>query len=197
MSNKIIFASSNQGKVIEVKALLKDLNIEILSLHDIDFDQQIQEPFDSFEENSAHKAKTIHSRFAQNCISDDSGLCVSALNGRPGVHTARYAGENASSDQNMDKLLLALTNTNDRSAFFMTVVTLIISDKVTQFEGKVQGRIATAKGGSQGFGYDPIFIPKGSSKTFAEMSSEEKSNFSHRAIAMAKMKAYLKEKDLF
>jgi XTP/dITP diphosphohydrolase len=187
---KLIFATNNQHKVEEVKAVV-NRSITISTLKDAGIDIDIPEPYDTLEENATEKSKTIYQLTKTNCFSEDTGLEVTALNGEPGVKSARYAGEDRSFDKNIEKLLQKLEDKPDKSARFRAVISLIIEGKETQFEGVCNGRIIKEKRGEQGFGYDPVFIPDGSHKTFGEMSLEEKTVYSHRAKATQKLVAFL------
>ncbi len=181
---KIIVASNNDKKIIEIKSILSDYNI--LSLRDIDCSVDIPETASTFEGNAFLKAEYIVKNYQVSCFSDDSGLVVSALNGAPGIHSARYAGEHKNDDDNMNKLLHALESVVDRSAYFITVICFHDGSKPHYFEGRVHGTITTEKRGNMGFGYDPIFQPTGFEKTFAEMTLQEKQQKSHRARALKK-----------
>jgi XTP/dITP diphosphohydrolase len=192
---KIIFATNNKHKVEEVKALLPS-SISIISLQEAGIDVDIPEPYDTLEENAAEKARTIRTLTGENCFSEDTGLEVFALNGEPGVQSARYAGEGKSSQQNMEKLLLQLGQQQDRRARFRTVICLILEDQEYHFEGICEGVITHGAKGDQGFGYDPIFIPKGAEKTFAEMGLAAKNKFSHRKKAVAKLVEFLNQLSL-
>jgi XTP/dITP diphosphohydrolase len=189
---EIIFATNNQHKVDEIKSVLPD-NISVLSLKEAGIDIDIPEPHETLQENAKEKAATIHRLTKANCFSEDTGLEVYALNNDPGVRSARYAGEDRSFDKNIDKLLLNIEKHEDKSARFRTVICLILDEKEYFFEGICEGQIITEKKGKEGFGYDPVFIPNGSKKTFAEMSLEEKNKFSHRGKAMAKLVTFLNQ----
>lgn len=179
----LIFASHNANKLKEIKALLPHYSIQ--SLAELGFHQEIPETGDSLEANAEIKARTIFEKYGQAVFADDTGLLVDALNGAPGIYSARYAGENAKAEDNMQKLLLALTGNTKREAHFKTVICFIDHQgKSHFFEGRVNGHILEAKTGSQGFGYDPIFKPKGESLSFAEMSATAKNRLSHRALAL-------------
>jgi len=180
----LVIASNNQKKINEVKALLPDF--EIKSLKDIGCDVDIPETADTFEGNAFLKAKYVYDHYDVSCFSDDSGLVVNALNGGPGVLSARYAGEDKDDDKNMDKVLLNLENSSDRSAYFITVICLYDGTSPKYFEGRINGQITKDKIGGNGFGYDPIFRPEGSVKTFAELSNSEKNDNSHRGAAVRK-----------
>jgi len=187
---KLIFATNSQHKVDEIRAVLTE-GLEIVTLKEAGIDIDIPEPFHTLEENASAKAKTIYEMTATNCFSEDTGLEVVSLNGEPGVKSARYAGDNRSFDANIEKLLINLADKIDRTAQFRTVISLIIDGEETQFEGICKGKIVENRKGGQGFGYDPVFIPEGSTKTFAEMDTKEKGIFSHRRIATDKLVAFL------
>lgn len=187
---KIIFATNNQHKVDEIRWALPE-NFSIISLKEAGIDIDIPEPHDSLQENAAEKARTIYQLTQTNCFSEDTGLEVYSLNNEPGVHSARYAGEQKSFDKNIEKLLSKLENSSERSARFRTVICLVLEGKEYFFEGICEGSIINEKRGEQGFGYDPIFIPTGSGKTFAEMSMGEKNSFSHRKKATDKLVVFL------
>lgn len=189
---KICFTTNNAHKLLEVKEILGD-SIELLSLSDIGFEGDIPETHETLEENSLEKAQYIFQKYRIPVFSDDSGLEVVALNGKPGVHTAHYAGSR-DAVANMSKVLSELEGqTNNREARFRAVITYIdLEGKEQQFEGIVDGQIAPEMSGAEGFGYDPIFIPLGYEKTFAELSSEVKNTISHRKRALEKLVQFLK-----
>lgn len=187
---KIIFATNNQHKVDEIRFALPE-NFSIVSLKEAGIDIDIPEPHDTLQDNAAEKARTIYHLTKTNCFSEDTGLEVYSIHNEPGVHSARYAGEEKSFDKNINKLLSKLQNAMNRKARFRTVICLILDNKEYFFEGICEGEIIHHRRGTQGFGYDPIFIPSGSSKTFAEMSMEEKNQFSHRKKAMDKLVTFL------
>ncbi|OSZ80408.1 non-canonical purine NTP pyrophosphatase, RdgB/HAM1 family [Chitinophagaceae bacterium IBVUCB2] len=187
---ELIFATNNQHKIDEIRSLLTN-EFDLITLKEAGIDIDIPEPYDSLEENASGKSKTIYDMKGVNCFSEDTGLEVAALNGEPGVKSARYAGEGRSFDANIEKLLINLADKKDWSARFRTVISLIIDDQETLFEGICEGKIIAEKRGGQGFGYDPVFIPTGSTKTFAEMSMQEKAQYSHRAKATEKLVAFL------
>ncbi|MFM7730187.1 MAG: RdgB/HAM1 family non-canonical purine NTP pyrophosphatase, partial [Flavobacteriales bacterium] len=170
---KIVFASSNENKVVEVNQKLGDA-FEVIGLHDLGFDEEIVEDGETLEENARIKARCIWSRFAMNCFADDTGLLVDALDGAPGVYSARYAGPQRNAEDNMQKLMQALADSPNRRARFQTSICLILDGVEYMFEGQVSGQIVQERHGEGGFGYDPIFIPDGHTRTFAEMSLEEK-----------------------
>ena len=188
---KIVFATNNKHKLEEIKDILgKDF--EIVSLAEIGCHEDIPETGLTLEENARQKSTYIVEHYNHDCFADDTGLEVDALNGEPGVHSARYAeGTDHDSESNMRKLLSKMSNVKDRTARFRTVISLIINGVEYQFEGRVEGRIATEKHGTEGFGYDPIFIPEGYDKSFAELGEEVKNQISHRARAVKKLAEYL------
>ena len=188
---KLIFATHNNNKLKEVKSLMPH-TIELLSLDEINFKTEIEETSETIEGNALLKARTIYETTGINCFADDSGLLVEALNGAPGVYSARFAGEQKNDHDNMNKLLLELYDKTNRKAHFKTVMALIINGKEYVFEGKIEGKIITEKLGINGFGYDPIFVPNGYNKTFAQLDSETKNKISHRARALQKMLEFLK-----
>lgn len=193
---ELIFASHNQGKISEIKEMLSPLGITVLSGNDLDL-PEVEETGTTFEENAYIKAIAAAKEKNIPCIADDSGLCVDAIGGRPGVFSARYA-PNRDFSQGMDKLLneLAETNSNNRSAHFSCVIVLAHPNGTYKsFEGRVDGSIATKKSGSSGFGYDPIFIPTGFNRSFAEFNSDEKNKISHRGRALQKFISYLTSQD--
>jgi XTP/dITP diphosphohydrolase len=193
MLKKLIFASHNKGKIKEIKELLAPLNIAVKTSDDIEI-PDVEETGTTFAENSLLKSSAIAKITGIACIADDSGLCVDALNGAPGVYSARYA-PNRDFDKGMEKLLTEMKESSNksRSAHFSCVISLAYPDgKYEIFEGRVDGHIAEKKQGNGGFGYDPLFIPDGFDKSFAELGSEIKNNISHRARAMQKLLAYLK-----
>lgn len=187
---KLIFATNNQHKIDEIRSVLGK-KIEIITLKEAGINIDIPEPYKTLEENASGKSKTIFDITATNCFSEDTGLEVNELNGEPGVKSARYAGEGRSFDANIEKLLSNLAGKSDRTARFRTVISLLIDGTETLFEGICEGRIIEKKRGLQGFGYDPVFIPTGSDKTFAEMDIVEKNRFSHRKKATEKLVAFL------
>ena len=187
---KLIFATSNENKAVELQRLMGD-TIEIESLKSLNFMQDIVESEDTLEGNSLLKANTVFNHFNRACFADDTGLEVDALDGAPGVYSARYAGPTCDSENNMALLLRNLENTENLKARFRTVITFKSLGTTKQFEGIVDGNIVLEKRGSKGFGYDPIFKPNSSELTFGEMTLEQKNEFSHRARAFAKLKDYL------
>src|SRR5688572_12490439 len=186
----IIFATNNQHKADEIRSALP-AGFSIITLKEAGIDIEIPEPFDTLRENAAAKARTIADLAKTNCFSEDTGLEVYSLNNEPGVHSARYAGEEKSFEKNIDKLLLRLKDKADRKARFRTVICLNLEGKEYFFEGICEGRITGERKGDKGFGYDPVFVPEGSDRSFAQMSIEEKNNFSHRKKATDLLVAFL------
>ena len=182
----LIFATSNQNKVLEIQKILpKKFNIK--SLKDLNYFEDVPENETTIEGNAIFKAKYIYEKFNINVFADDTGLEVEALNGEPGVHTARYAGKTRNSEKNIKKLLKNLKNIKNRNARFKTVIALIIDNKLHIFSGIVEGYILDSPKGNNGFGYDPIFCPNGFDKSFAELTLKEKNLISHRSLAMKKL----------
>jgi XTP/dITP diphosphohydrolase len=192
MKMDIVFATNNEHKLYEVAELLGD-KYNVIGLKDIGCTEEIPETADTLEGNALLKAKYVFDKFGKNCFSDDTGLEVEVLNNAPGVYSARYAGEEKNAEANMNKLLLELQNKTNRNARFRTVVALIIDGKEHLFEGEVTGSIIEQKRGDEGFGYDPIFIPDGYTKTFAELPLTEKNTISHRAKAVKKLVVFLEK----
>jgi XTP/dITP diphosphohydrolase len=193
--HNIIFATNNQNKVEEVRAVLGKL-FNIITLKEAGIDIDIPEPHDTLEANATEKSKTIFEITKQNCFSEDTGLEVEALNGEPGVKSARYAGEDRSFDDNIEKLLNKLQSEENKTARFRTVISLLLDGKEYFFEGICNGKIISERKGNNGFGYDPVFIPDGADKTFAEMDMDGKNKFSHRKKAMEKLINFLSKNDL-
>ncbi len=189
---KLVFATHNDHKLKEVQQLLPK-NIQLLSLKDIDCFDEIPETGDTLEENAKIKADHITQTYGLNCFSDDTGLLVDALNGAPGVYSARYAGGQKDASDNMQKLLNELNGKNNRKAHFKTVVHLNLNGEVKAFEGTVEGVITDKEQGKGGFGYDPIFKPNGFDKTFGELPSDVKNSISHRGRAIRKLVEFLKK----
>lgn len=189
---RLCFATNNKHKIKEIEALLGNA-YQLLSLEDIGCTIELPEDQDTLEGNSLQKARYVYEHFMVDCFADDTGLEVAALNGAPGVYSARYAGPGKDTKDNMALLLNNLAGKPDRSAQFRTVITLILKGKQVQFEGIVKGKIADHHHGNEGFGYDPIFIPEGNTKTFAEMTQDEKNKISHRGLAIQKLVKYLRE----
>lgn len=188
---QLVFASNNQNKIKEIQLLLPK-TIQILSLEDIGCFKDIPETADTIEGNAILKANYVTEKFGYNCFADDTGLEVEALNGEPGVYSARYAGEQKDANDNMNKLLSNLNDKSNRSAQFKTVIALNIDGKQTSFTGIIKGNIIEDKIGTNGFGYDPIFVAEGYTKTFAELTIEEKSGISHRGLAVKQLIDYLR-----
>lgn len=188
----LIFATHNRHKVSEVQAMLP-AGIHVRSLSDLGCDDDIPETADTLQGNALQKAQFVHERYHCNCFADDTGLEIDALDGRPGVYSARYAGEGCSFDDNVRKVLAELENVPlaQRTARFRTVVALILDGRTYFFEGKVEGLMTLERHGVEGFGYDPIFLPEGYGQTFAEMDASEKNRISHRGRAMAQMVGFL------
>ena len=189
---KLVFATNNKHKLQEVRDIVGD-RVEVLSLADIGCCDDIPETADTLQGNALIKARHIYEKYGFDCFADDTGLEVEALDGAPGVYSARYAGEDCDSEANMRKLLENLTGKTNRNAQFRTVIALIINGEEMLFNGIVKGSIATEKKGDSGFGYDPVFIPEGHSESFAQMSSEMKNSMSHRFRATQQLSDYLKE----
>ena len=187
---KIVFATNNLHKLEEIRKAVGDKH-EIVSLKEIGFDEEIPETHDTLEGNAAEKAFHIYNKFQLTCFADDTGLEIEALNGEPGVYSARYAGEKPSFDDNMNKVLDKMQLETNRKAKFRTIISLIIEGKETQFEGICPGNIMTEQYGGEGFGYDPIFMPNDYQETFAEMDLEVKNEISHRGLATKKLIQYL------
>lgn len=186
MNRKYVFATNNAHKLREIKAMLPE-NIEILSLEEINCHVEIPETADTLEGNARIKAHYVYEHYGLDCFADDTGLEVEALNGAPGVHTARYAGDSHDTEANIDKLLAELNGETNRKAKFRTVIALIEKGEEHLFEGILEGEIAKKRCGDNGFGYDPVFIPQGTGKTFAELGPDVKNKISHRALAVAKL----------
>jgi len=184
--NKLVFATNNQHKIAEIQDIIGK-QLQLLSLKDIQFEGDIPETSPTIEGNAIQKANYIHDRFSLNCFADDTGLEVEALDGAPGVYSARYAGENATYADNVNKLLRKLSGVKNRKACFKTVIALFWEEQLYQFEGKICGIITTKESGESGFGYDPVFLPEGYQQTFAEMDAALKNKISHRAIATQKL----------
>ncbi|WP_291587567.1 non-canonical purine NTP diphosphatase [Bacteroides sp.] len=190
MKRKLVFATNNLHKLEEVSAILGN-QIELLSLNDINCHTNIPETADTLEGNALLKSQFIYENYGMNCFADDTGLEVEALEGAPGVYSARYAGYGHNSEANMIKLLDNLKEKNNRKAQFRTAISLIIDGNKYLFEGIIKGEIGITKRGDSGFGYDPIFIPEGYNETFAELGSDIKNKISHRALAINKLCEFL------
>ncbi len=191
--NEIIFATGNENKVKEVKFALDGI-LSIKGLKDIGCTTDLPETKDTFEGNALQKAQYVVDNFKVDCFSEDTGLEIEALDMKPGIYTARYAGPNRDKNANMDLVLKNLTGKTNRKARFRTAIALIVNGKPHIFEGICNGKIATERMGNEGFGYDPIFIPDGFDRSFAQMSKAEKNEISHRGIAIRKLIAFLKDK---
>lgn len=192
---ELVFATNNPHKLRELQQLLGD-EIHLLSLKDIGCDDEVPENQQTLEGNAAEKSFFIFEKYGYNCFADDTGLEIDALDGEPGVYSARYAGEEKSAEANMAKVLERMKGITNRKARFRTVISLVIDGKENQFEGFVEGEILREKRGTEGFGYDPIFQPDGISQAFAEMNSEQKNQLSHRGRAVQKLVRYLKSLNL-
>ena len=189
-SMKLIFASKNHNKLKEIKKIIPN-KIELLSLEDLNFEKDIPENEKTIEKNAIFKANFISEKFNVNVFSDDTGLEVKALNGLPGVHSARYAGNEKNTEKNIEKLLFDMKNIKNREARFKTIIALFLNKKLHLFEGIIQGQILKSKKGINGFGYDSIFKPNGYDKSFGELSFKIKNKISHRAIATKKLITFL------
>ena len=189
---KLIFASRNENKFLEIEKIIPK-KIQLGNLNELNFYDEITENEETIEGNATFKAEFIHSKFGVNVFADDTGLEVEVLNGKPGVHSARFAGIECNSNKNINKLLELLENKKNRKARFKTIIVLIFKQQFYQFEGTVNGEILFDRKGKNGFGYDSIFKPKGFDKSFAELSIDIKNKISHRAIAMSKLIDFIKE----
>lgn len=190
--HKIVFATNNAHKLAEIRNIANG-KLHILSLSDIDCHDDIPETGDTLQENALIKARFVKEKFGFDCFADDTGLEVQALNGAPGVVSARYAGAHCNPQDNMEKLLHEMRDKENRAAQFRTVIALIIGNETRYFEGAVKGRIIGEKRGGAGFGYDPVFVPDGYAQTFAELGDDIKNRISHRAIATQKLVGFLKD----
>lgn len=188
---QLVFASNNKNKIKEIQLLLPD-SIQILSLEDIGCNEDIPETANTIEGNAILKANYVTQKYGYDCFADDSGLEVAALNGEPGVFSARYAGEPKNDENNIDKLLANLKDVNNKKANFKTIICLNLKGEQYLFTGIINGQIIEERIGNNGFGYDPIFVADGYQKTFAELSLEEKARISHRGIAVKKLIDFLK-----
>ncbi|MBN2237049.1 MAG: non-canonical purine NTP diphosphatase [Bacteroidales bacterium] len=189
---KLVFATNNKHKINEVAPLIQD-HFQLLSLADIHCFDEIEEPHNTLLENAFEKARYIYTKYQVNCFADDTGLEIDALDGQPGVYSARYAGEQCSFEDNVRKVLLEMQGKKVRTARFKTVIALIIDGNEFSFEGKIEGEIIDETIGKDGFGYDPIFRPIGYHQTFAEMPLEEKNKISHRALASKQLIQFLSQ----
>jgi XTP/dITP diphosphohydrolase len=190
---QLTFASNNAHKLEEIRRKLAGTPVGVLGLQESGVNQELPEHGDTLEANAFQKANTVYSKFGLNCFADDTGLEVEALDGEPGVYSARYAGENASYADNVSKLLAALKGKTNRKARFRTVISLVLDATEYRFEGVINGRISENPHGTQGFGYDPVFVPDGYDQTFAEMDPDLKNKISHRGLAVEKLVRFLKE----
>lgn len=191
---ELVFATNNQHKLAEIQAIVGE-HFKLLSLREIGCNEEIPEEQDTLEGNASQKAFFIYNKYGYNCFADDTGLEIEALNGEPGVFSARYAGEDKNPEANIDKVLGKLAKINNRKARFRTVISLVINGTEHQFEGIVDGEILKERRGNSGFGYDPVFLPDGFSQSFAEMNLQDKNQISHRGRAVAKLAEYLKSID--
>ncbi len=191
---KLVFASNNKNKIQEIQALVPN-TIQILSLEEIGCTEDIPETADTIEGNAILKANYVTEKYGYDCFADDTGLEVEALNGAPGVYSARYAGEQKNANDNMDKLLSELEDKSNRKANFKTVIALNLEGNQNLFTGIINGKIIEDKIGTNGFGYDPIFVADGYEKTFAELTMEEKSTISHRGIAVKELILFLQKQN--
>ncbi len=189
-NHQLIFATNNQHKLDEVTHL-RGLNFTIIGLGQLGFHGEVPEEHETLEENALQKARFINERYKMDCFADDTGLEIDALNGRPGVYSARYAGPQCNPEDNMNKVLTEMQSQTNRAARFRTVIALIMDGQNYLFEGVMEGVIITEKRGQHGFGYDPIFRPEGYSESFAEMSLDAKNSISHRGRAVAKLVKFL------
>ena len=190
--NEICFVTGNKNKLREVQNLLT--NYKIVSLDDLNFSEDIAETENTIQGNAELKASFIYNKYNIDCFSDDTGLFIDSLGGLPGVKSARYAGENCNSEENIDLVLKNLKDKSDRNASFKTVICLILNNSTFFFEGVINGKITEEKVGNGGFGYDPIFVPEGFDKTFSELTINEKNAISHRGIAVNKLVNFLNGK---
>ena len=192
---KLVFASNNKNKIQEIQALVPK-TIQIVSLEEIGCTEDIPETAETIEGNAILKANYVTEKYGYDCFADDTGLEVEALNGAPGVYSARYAGEQKDANDNMDKLLSELKDKSNRKANFKTVIALNLNGNQNLFTGIINGKIIEEKIGTNGFGYDPIFVAEGFDKTFAELTMEEKSTISHRGIAVKELILFLQKQTL-
>ena len=189
---RFVFATNNKHEISEIQHLVKG-KFTLLSLQDIDCDEELAETGNTLEKNALQKARYVSQKYKIDCFADDTGLMIDSLEGRPGVLSARYAGEEKNADKNMEKILGEMDGIVNRNASFVTVIALILNGKEHVFEGRVAGTIAPDKRGNSGFGYDPIFIPNGKGRSFAEMNLDEKNKISHRAEAVKKLSDFLNQ----
>ena len=188
--HKIVFATNNNHKLTEVKQILSE-RFNVIGLKDLGFVGDIPETGKTLDENALIKSKFVYNKYKMDCFSDDTGLEIEALSGRPGVYSARYAGKEGNAEKNIAKVLSELNNEQNRKACFRTIISLILNGKEYVFEGIVKGKIITDKKGRDGFGYDPIFQPDGYDITFAEMEADQKNSISHRGRAVRKLADFL------
>ena len=189
---KLIFATNNPNKLNEIRNAVSDF--KIISLNELNINEDIPETGSTLKENALQKVQYIHNKNGLNCFADDTGLEIKALNNQPGVYSARYAGENCNPEDNIQKVLSKLNGIKNRNAKFRTVITLILNNKTYFFEGEVKGIILEEKTGDKGFGYDPIFRPNGFDVSFAQMSTQQKNEISHRGLAVKKLVEFLQNK---
>ena len=194
MIRKLVFATNNRYKFDEIRNILND-RLELISLRDLNLTENMPEEHYSLEENAMGKALFIYNKSNIDCFSDDTGLEINALNGEPGVHSARYAGDQCNFENNISKVLSKMKGVKNRKARFRTVISLVENGSVINFEGSIYGKIVNKRRGENGFGYDPIFQPDGYKLTFAEMEMNEKNKISHRAKAIAQLVNYLLDKN--
>jgi XTP/dITP diphosphohydrolase len=196
MKRKLIFATNNRHKLNEIKNIVND-RLNLVSLKDLNFTEDIPEDHNSLQGNAQRKALYIYNKYKIDCFADDTGLEIEALNGEPGVYSARYAGDQCNFEDNIHKVLGKMQGVKNRKARFRTVISLVENGHIINFEGRIDGKILDQKQGIHGFGYDPIFQPDGYERAFAEMTMEEKNKISHRARAIEKLVNYLfsKKKD--
>lgn len=189
---EIIFATNNAHKVQEIRNRTEGF-LQITALKEAGINETIPEPFNTLKENASAKSTFIYERLKKNCFSEDTGLFVDALNGEPGVHSARYAGDDVNDSENVKKLMHKMFGKENRKASFTTIISLIVDGKEYFFEGKCTGHIVEIANGEMGFGYDPVFMPDGSDKTFGEMNLDEKNEFSHRRKAVDQLISFLQK----
>jgi XTP/dITP diphosphohydrolase len=194
MKRKLIFATNNRHKLNEIKNIVND-RLNLVSLKDLNFTEDIPEDHNSLQGNAQRKALYIYNKYKIDCFADDTGLEIEALNGEPGVYSARYAGDQCNFEDNIHKVLGKMQGVKNRKARFRTVISLVENGHIVNFEGRIDGKILDQKQGIQGFGYDPIFQPNGYEQAFAEMTMEEKNKISHRARAIEKLVNYLFSKN--
>lgn len=190
---KIVFATQNENKLAEVQSMMP-AGVELISLTTLGQEEELEETSSTLEGNAEQKAVFVYEKFGMSCFADDTGLEIDAINGAPGVYSARYAGEAKSAEANMDKVLQELSETSNRQAQFRTSICLVLEGEKHFFNGIVKGRILSSRQGEKGFGYDPIFAPEGEERSFAEMSQEEKNAISHRGRAIRALKEFLSQK---